>query len=168
MTRLKVGGRNRRPYKPNNGHLKKHLLSKTDECGICGHQLDEDDATIDHVIPLSRGGSNTVGNMQLAHEACNKAKGNHLPSEYELEPLPLVWIKGVPFVIKPEYVDLKGLYWIRQGIVKMLCTQRTGWPLKKPNEYSATNINIVTLRKQGWRPELSSLGGVSSDLETKF
>lgn len=35
-------------------------------------------ATFDHVIPRSKGGADTVENLQLAHARCNKIKGNKL------------------------------------------------------------------------------------------
>lgn len=44
-------------------------------CGIC-HQkiLYLGDYTIDHIIPLSRGGSNALFNLQPAHMKCNEEK----------------------------------------------------------------------------------------------
>src|SRR3990167_667290 len=35
-------------------------------------------ATIDHVVPLSRGGSHTRENLQAAHLSCNSSKGNRI------------------------------------------------------------------------------------------
>lgn len=35
-------------------------------------------ATIDHVTPLTRGGSHCAGNVQLAHRVCNNRKGTRL------------------------------------------------------------------------------------------
>ena len=35
-------------------------------------------ATIDHVIPRSKGGTDRPDNLQLAHARCNKIKGNRL------------------------------------------------------------------------------------------
>jgi 5-methylcytosine-specific restriction endonuclease McrA len=37
------------------------------------------DATIDHIIPLSRGGQDTIDNMQLAHDGCNQLKADSMP-----------------------------------------------------------------------------------------
>lgn len=44
-------------------------------CYICGKLLTEKQATIDHVIPLSRGGHHRAGNARIACEKCNKEKG---------------------------------------------------------------------------------------------
>lgn len=33
----------------------------------------------DHIIPLAKGGADTVDNMQLLHKACNLSKGAKLP-----------------------------------------------------------------------------------------
>ena len=35
-------------------------------------------ATVDHIIPRSKGGSDAAENLQLAHARCNKIKGNRL------------------------------------------------------------------------------------------
>ena len=43
-------------------------------CAICGQHCTT--PTIDHVIPLSKGGTHTWGNVQLACYECNQRKGN--------------------------------------------------------------------------------------------
>lgn len=52
-------------------------------CGICGMKVDKDlmwpdpmSASLDHIVPLSRGGTHTLDNVQLAHLACNERKHN--------------------------------------------------------------------------------------------
>ncbi len=54
-------------------------------CGICGEPVDRakrhpDPAygSIDHIVPLSNGGSNDESNLQIAHLLCNLRKGNSL------------------------------------------------------------------------------------------
>lgn len=55
--------------------------------GICdyndkkGHSLGKSYPTLDHIIPLSRGGSHTWGNVQLAHHYCNSFKRDRLLEE---------------------------------------------------------------------------------------
>lgn len=39
-------------------------------------------ATIDHIVPLSRGGQNVAENRRVVCKACNGAKADKLPSEY--------------------------------------------------------------------------------------
>ena len=54
-------------------------------CGVCLHLVDSAlshphpmSASLDHVMPLSKGGSHTRGNTQCAHLRCNVAKGAKL------------------------------------------------------------------------------------------
>lgn len=55
----------------------KEQLIKRDgtTCFYCGKEL-EDDITVEHVLSLSSGGKNTLGNMVLAHFSCNQAVSN--------------------------------------------------------------------------------------------
>lgn len=54
-------------------------------CGVCGICLSAIDPSerwhVDHIIPISRGGSHSYANTQPAHAACNVAKGDRLPDE---------------------------------------------------------------------------------------
>ena len=53
-------------------------------CAICGKKIKNlEDVTIDHIVPLAEGGKNVIENFQLAHKACNEAKGSMLPKEHE-------------------------------------------------------------------------------------
>lgn len=47
-----------------------------DLCGICRKPVPATDRTIDHIVPLSRGGLHELANVQLAHRACNSGRGN--------------------------------------------------------------------------------------------
>jgi hypothetical protein len=44
-------------------------------CGICKQPADEQNWHVDHVIPLSKGGTHTYDNVQVAHPVCNLSKG---------------------------------------------------------------------------------------------
>lgn len=44
------------------------------KCGICGKSIEFADMTIDHKIPLSRGGTNDFRNLQPACHTCNLMK----------------------------------------------------------------------------------------------
>lgn len=77
----------RRAHKLNNGgsytqaDIELQLRSQKGRCWYCGKPLGEDQ-TIDHLIPLSRGGSNAPRNIVIAHLRCNLSKGAKLPHEY--------------------------------------------------------------------------------------
>jgi 5-methylcytosine-specific restriction endonuclease McrA len=49
-------------------------------CGICRKPVRAKQgprrASLDHIIPLSRGGTHTLANVQLAHYVCNLSKNN--------------------------------------------------------------------------------------------
>lgn len=49
-------------------------------CGICDASIEVSDGVwhIDHIVPLSRGGSDTLANTQAAHAYCNLSKGNRV------------------------------------------------------------------------------------------
>ncbi len=44
-------------------------------CGICAKYVDRDKASVDHIVPISKGGTHTWDNVQLAHLVCNSLKG---------------------------------------------------------------------------------------------
>lgn len=47
-------------------------------CQLCRTFCNKANASIDHKIPISRGGAHTWDNVQLAHFNCNSAKGNRI------------------------------------------------------------------------------------------
>ena len=51
-------------------------------CYLCGCEVAPADIHIDHVIPLSRGGSHTADNLAVAHSFCNQSKKDKTPEEY--------------------------------------------------------------------------------------
>jgi 5-methylcytosine-specific restriction endonuclease McrA len=53
-------------------------------CGICGADVDPQAFEVDHVIPISRGGSHSYDNVQAAHGSCNRRKNARMPDEYEV------------------------------------------------------------------------------------
>lgn len=42
------------------------------------------EVTLDHAVPLSRGGSNELDNLRLAHLSCNQLKNDMTAEEFEL------------------------------------------------------------------------------------
>lgn len=58
------------------------VVPENTKCVYCGILLNDKNATIDHVIPLSRGGTDTKGNKVYACVGCNSAKADMLLSEW--------------------------------------------------------------------------------------
>lgn len=71
---------------------KSALIEKVDRAAIiardnstcylwCGRKLEPSEITIEHVVPLSRGGTHTADNLRVACMPCNSRKGRRLLSE---------------------------------------------------------------------------------------
>lgn len=88
-----------RLYSLNRFHQRRSLIKKGDvtpkwikqlrqtqtHCAYCGCKFTADlRSTIDHVIPISKGGTHTKDNIVLACQSCNSSKGNRI-----LESLPI-------------------------------------------------------------------------------
>jgi len=53
-------------------------------CALCKTQIvDIADASIDHIVPKSKGGDNSISNYQIAHRRCNSIKGSDAQREPE-------------------------------------------------------------------------------------
>jgi 5-methylcytosine-specific restriction endonuclease McrA len=65
--------KNRVPFSKKNVFIRDKF-----RCGYCGSNQD---LTVDHVMPASRGGKNTFENCISACRPCNNKKGHRTPSE---------------------------------------------------------------------------------------
>ncbi len=53
-------------------------------CAICGKRIkDFDNLTVDHIVPVAKGGQNVIENCQLAHKDCNGEKRDLPPDMYD-------------------------------------------------------------------------------------
>lgn len=59
------------------------------KCWLCGNAIDITlktphplSLTMDHVVPLSRGGTDVAANVACAHKICNEVKKDRMPSEF--------------------------------------------------------------------------------------
>jgi 5-methylcytosine-specific restriction endonuclease McrA len=62
-------------------------------CAYCGGEFDADDLTREHIVPTSRGGSDSWMNCITACRGCNGHKGNRMPDEAHME---LMYLPYVP------------------------------------------------------------------------
>jgi 5-methylcytosine-specific restriction endonuclease McrA len=64
-------------------------------CALCSGQVDIEaryphplSATVDHIVPISKGGEHSNANIQLAHAKCNRDKGNKIGGPGAMGPGP--------------------------------------------------------------------------------
>lgn len=72
----------RKKRKNTNSTLHEKIKKLYNTCFYCGEQLEEDEKTIDHIIPLSKGGADKEYNLCVACEDCNNKKANMPLNEY--------------------------------------------------------------------------------------
>ena len=60
----------------------KNRLAKG-ECHYCGGRFPADELTMDHLVPIVRGGKSSRGNVVPACKECNNRKKYLLPLEWE-------------------------------------------------------------------------------------
>jgi len=69
------------PYRPIPFCRKNIFLRDGFRCCYCGDQFSHDQLTLDHVIPVSRGGKDAWNNVVTACKSCNHKKGNYFVEE---------------------------------------------------------------------------------------
>ncbi len=52
-------------------------------CHYCGGKFPHDELTMDHLVPVTRGGKSTPGNVVPACKGCNSRKKYLLPMEWD-------------------------------------------------------------------------------------
>jgi 5-methylcytosine-specific restriction endonuclease McrA len=52
-------------------------------CHYCGKKVPPKELTLDHIVPVARGGRSTRGNCVPACKECNNQKKNLLPIEWD-------------------------------------------------------------------------------------
>jgi 5-methylcytosine-specific restriction endonuclease McrA len=53
-------------------------------CAVCGEPMAFEESSVDHIVPISRGGKHERENMQIAHRVCNSVKGVRFPGAVEI------------------------------------------------------------------------------------
>ena len=53
------------------------------QCQSCGKNKQQAKLTIDHIIPLAKGGSNDMSNLQTLCFKCNRQKLHHLDPRFK-------------------------------------------------------------------------------------
>jgi 5-methylcytosine-specific restriction endonuclease McrA len=56
-------------------------------CYYCQQKFEEAQLTMDHLVPIGRGGASTKGNCVVCCKECNTLKGSRTAAEWQLEKL---------------------------------------------------------------------------------
>lgn len=59
--------------------LYKMLAKKHDgivPCYVCGKHVTKQDASLEHIIPLAKGGTDDMENLSISHVTCNNARSD--------------------------------------------------------------------------------------------
>ena len=83
------------------------------KCAICGKPLQLQDVSLDHCIPLSRGGVDDIENLEITHKSCNSIKSNLLPEELSSELMNILMYQ----------IEKKGCHKLRRNLVKLILKQ---------------------------------------------
>jgi hypothetical protein len=86
-----IRGRHRIPLGHAHVGLTKHRLFIRDRqiCAYCGNRFVETELTVEHIVPVSRGGRHEWTNVVTACRSCNTRKGNRRPEEANM---PLIYV----------------------------------------------------------------------------
>lgn len=58
------------------------LFEKSERCTYCGDRLDFRTMSLDHILPVARGGTNRIENLHIVCMRCNRFKGSLLDVSY--------------------------------------------------------------------------------------
>lgn len=61
--------------------IRLRLLAGDPHCRYCRQSVTAATSSLDHIIPRSRGGTNSQDNLVLVCRRCNTLKGDRLPAE---------------------------------------------------------------------------------------
>jgi 5-methylcytosine-specific restriction endonuclease McrA len=64
--------------------VRKYVFQRDNyRCQSCGETNQETQLTIDHIIPLAKGGSNDLSNLQTLCLKCNQSKKHHFDPRFK-------------------------------------------------------------------------------------
>ena len=75
-------------WKPTNDLKIRLAVEQKGLCALCSHPIDKDDlfdgkeVQVEHLTPVSKGGTNDENNLVIAHRSCNQEKAGKTMREY--------------------------------------------------------------------------------------
>lgn len=94
------------------GLNKKNVLARDScTCQYCGRHLSDSSTTVDHVLPLCRGGAHDWLNVVASCKPCNHRKDDRTPREAGMKLLREPWIPTRALLIRERAVQLGYTNW---------------------------------------------------------
>lgn len=117
IKRTKSGKIKRKTYSPD---VKKLLYIKAGgRCELCGKKILLEDMSLDHRIPLSKGGEDDVSNLACTCDTCNEMKGCIFPED-------LLDRTSAIFTYQMEKKHKYNVFWkITKGIIRKMIAKET-------------------------------------------
>lgn len=85
-------------------------------------------ATVDHVVPVSKGGSNDAGNLRCAHWSCNVTRNNREPAGITFDPPPdshpVDRVRKFPRPVAVRPCAVCGTTFVTRSETKTTCSDR--------------------------------------------
>ena len=135
-------------------NTKNRLFNESTLCFVCKRKIQSlNEATLEHIIPKSKGGSNKKSNLALSHQFCNQLKDNFL-SPCEWEKKLYLFENDISFILQRKIEKLENEIALLNFTIKDL-------ELKTEEEYVPQKKLIFTLRE---KKDLSFLIETSKNL----
>lgn len=94
-------------------NIKEKLLKKNNyQCSSCGKNINFSNSSIDHIIPLSKGGTNNEENLAILCNKCNILKADKILESISVSPLTISFVKFWIhyFISKPWLTSLSTFF----------------------------------------------------------
>ena len=91
-------------------------------CQYCGDHFPAEHLTFDHVIPRSRGGRTSWGNVVTACGPCNLQKGHRLPKACGMEPLRAPE-QPTNFLLQEKWAAFRPITFMKAGVISYTGTR---------------------------------------------
>lgn len=65
-----------------NGKRRQVFNRQSGRCSMCGQKMQYTNFTVDHIVPISNGGSNSLDNLEAMCYMCNHMKDNYSKEDF--------------------------------------------------------------------------------------
>jgi 5-methylcytosine-specific restriction endonuclease McrA len=139
-------------------------------CQLCGEPVERGAKfpaplapSLDHIVPLSRGGDHDITNLQTAHVRCNASRGNTPLSD----PAPAVVLEGRRYLTVPEAAAAVGVpKWkvalmVSRGEIASTRLKSGGYRYVLADDIEALRVTVAERQRYFTLPEAAEAIGIT-------